>query len=89
MAVNVPVRVSPGSKRNEVVGFGGGVWRVKVSAPPVKGKANQELITFLGEVLGVSRSSLSIVRGHTARNKVISVEGLTRAEITERLTAAD
>ena len=87
MAVNVPVRVSPGSKRNEVVGFGGGTWRVKVSAPPVKGKANQELITFLGEVLGVSRSSLSIVRGHTVRSKVIAVEGLTQAEITERLAA--
>ncbi len=88
MAVYVSVRVYPSSARNEVAGFGDGVWRVKVSAPPVRGKANRELIAYLGKVMGVGRSSLSIVKGHTSRNKVVAVDGLTQEEITGRLSSA-
>jgi len=86
--VYIPVRVYPSSARNEVVGFSDGVWRVKVSAPPVRGKANRELITYLSKVMGVGRSSLSIVKGHTSRNKVLAVDGLTQEEITGRLSSA-
>jgi uncharacterized protein (TIGR00251 family) len=86
--VYVPVRVYPNSARNEVVGFSDGVWRVKVSAPPVRGKANRELIAYLVKVMGVGRSSLSIARGHTSRNKVLAVDGLTQEEITGRLSSA-
>lgn len=88
VAVHIPVRVYPSSARNGVAGFGDGVWRVKVAAPPVKGKANRELIAYLSKVMGVGRSSLSIVKGHTARNKVVAVEGLTREEIAQRLSSA-
>lgn len=88
MVVYIPVRVYPSSARNEVVGFSDGVWRVKVSAPPVRGKANRELITYLSKVMGVGRSSLSIVKGHTSRNKVLAVDGLTQEEITGRLSSA-
>lgn len=82
----ISVRISPSSTRNEVVGFNDGVWQVKVSAPPVKGKANEELIAFLSKILGVGRSSLSIIKGHTSRNKLIAIDGLTRAEVMKRLT---
>ncbi len=82
----ISVRVSPNSTRNEVVGFNDGVWQVKVSAPPIKGKANKELIAFLSEILGVGRSSLSIIKGHTSRNKLIAIDGLTQAEVMKRLT---
>ena len=88
MAVSISVRVYPNSARNEVTGFSDGVWRVKVSAPPVGGKANKELIAFLGKILGVGRSRLSIIRGHTSRSKVVSVEGLTQDEITKRLSSS-
>ena len=84
----ISVRVHPNATRNEVAGFSDGVWQVKVSAPPVNGKANRELITFLSEVLGVSKSSLSIAKGHTSRNKVIAVEGLNEEEIMKRLSSS-
>ncbi len=82
----ISVRVSPNSTRNEVVGFNDGVWQMKVSAPPVKGKANEELIAFLSKILGVGRSSLSIIKGHTNRNKLIAIDGLTQSEVMKRLT---
>ena len=61
------------------------VWQVRVAAPPVEGKANQELIRFLSDVLGVSKSSLTIERGLTGRNKVVAVAGLAQDEVMGRL----
>ncbi len=80
------VKVTPGAQRNEVAGVTAGVLHVKVAAPPVRGKANQELIDLLSQALGVSRSSISIVKGQTNRNKVISIAGLDREEILRRLS---
>ena len=84
----ISVRVYPNATKNEVVGFSDGVWQVRVAAPPVKGKANKELISFLGKVLGVGRSSLSITKGHTSRSKLIAVDGLTQEEIMKRLSSS-
>lgn len=84
----VSIRVHPKAIKNEVVGFSGGVWQVRVSAPPVKGKANKELISFLSEVLGVSKGSVSIAQGHTSRSKLIAVDGLTQQDIMKRLSSA-
>lgn len=64
----------------------GGVLQIKVAAPPVKGKANKELITFLSGVLGVSKSSLNLVKGQASRNKVVAVAGLSHDDIIGRLT---
>ena len=79
------VRVHPSASRNEVTGFTDGVLQVRVSAPPIKGKANRELIAFLSEILGVSKSSLRIIKGQTSPNKVIAIEGLSQEDITKRL----
>lgn len=81
----ISLRVYPNAARNEVVGFADGVLRVKISQPPVKGKANQELITFLSHQLKVSKDRLSIIRGHAARNKVVAIEGLNQEEVLKRL----
>ena len=80
------LRVYPSASRNELAGFTDGVLQVRVSAPPVKGKANRELTAFLSEALGLSKSSLTIVKGHTSRNKVIAVDGLSQEEIVRRLS---
>jgi len=86
--VFISVRLYPNATKNEVVGFRGGVWQVRVATPPVKGKANKELISFLGKVLGVGKSSVSIAQGHTSRNKLIAVDGLTQQEIMKRLSSS-
>jgi uncharacterized protein (TIGR00251 family) len=79
------LRVQPDASRNEVVGFTGEVLRVRIAAPPVRGKANKELIAFLSQILGVSKGALTIIQGHTSKNKVIAIDGLSREEIMERL----
>jgi len=82
----ISLRVYPNASRNEVAGFSEGVLRVKVSAPPIRGKANRELITFLSQLLGVSKGSIDIIKGHTARNKVVVIDGLSQEEVMNRLS---
>ncbi|MFH1382903.1 MAG: DUF167 domain-containing protein [Chloroflexota bacterium] len=79
------IHVQPNSSRNEIIGFQDDVLRVRIAAPPVKGKANQELIKFLSDILGVSKSSLAIKKGLTGKNKVVKIDGLTPAQITTQV----
>jgi len=81
----ISLRVYPNATRNEVVGITNGVLGVKIAAPPVKGKANRELIAFLSQMLGVGRSRLSIIKGHASRNKVIAIDGLSPEEVKRLL----
>ena len=81
----ISLRVYPNASRNEMVGFTDGVLRVKVSVPPSKGKANRELIAFLSRLLGVGKDSINIIKGHTTRNKVVAIDGLSREEVMKRL----
>ncbi len=81
----IAVRVYPNASRNAVAGSLGGVLQIRVCAPPEKGKANEKLIGFLSEMLGVSKSSISIVQGHNTRNKVIAINGLSPDDIMRRL----
>jgi len=84
--VKILLRVSPNAARNEIVGLSEGIWRVKVAAPPVKDQANRELLAFLSQILGVSKGVLTIVKGHTTKNKVVAIAGLSQEEITKRLS---
>jgi uncharacterized protein (TIGR00251 family) len=85
----ISLRVSPNAPKNEVVGFSDGILRVKIAAPPLKGKANRELVAFLSRLLGVSQSSLAIIRGHTSRSKMVAVSGLSQQELLGRLQSDD
>jgi uncharacterized protein (TIGR00251 family) len=84
----IALHVYPNALRNQVVSFSEGVLAVRIAAPPVKGQANRELIAFLSQQLGVSKSHLAIIRGHTSRNKLISVSGLSQEEVLRRLLPA-
>ncbi len=68
-----------------MTGFTDEVLRVKISAPPIKGKANRELVAFLSRLLGVGKGSVNIIKGHTTRNKVVAIDGLSREEVMKRL----
>lgn len=71
------VRVLPRSRRNEVVGLHGNALRIRLVAPPERGRANQALQEFLAGELGVSRSSVEILSGHTSRQKRVCVKGVS------------
>jgi uncharacterized protein (TIGR00251 family) len=87
-STRVRLRVSPGARRSELVGRHGGGWKVRVTAPPEDGRANDAVLDLLAERLGLPRRSLSIVSGHKAREKVVRLEGIDRAESERRLEEA-
>jgi uncharacterized protein (TIGR00251 family) len=70
------VRVQPRAKRDEVVGERAGAVVIRVSAPPVDGKANAALCRFVAARAGVPRSAVAVVRGESARDKLLRVEGI-------------
>jgi hypothetical protein len=79
------VRVIPGASKNEVAGIQDGALKVKLTAPPVEGKANRACVDFLAGLLGVRRSALEITSGEKSRKKTVTVTGLSRVELEERL----
>ena len=74
------IQVQPGVSRNMITRYADGILHVKIAAPPVRGKANQELVKFLSKVLGVSKSSVAIEKGATSRRKVVLVEGMKQVD---------
>jgi uncharacterized protein len=73
---DVSVRLQPRARRNEVVGERAGAIVIRVTAPPVDGKANAALCAFVARAAGVPPSRVSIVRGQTSRDKVVRVDGV-------------
>lgn len=71
------VRVLPRSRRDEVVGLHGDALKIRLTAPPERGKANRALQEFLAEQLGVSPSAVEIISGHTSRQKRVRVAGVS------------
>ncbi|MGC8761283.1 MAG: DUF167 domain-containing protein [Bryobacteraceae bacterium] len=73
--LNLPVRIVPRSPRTEWAGFlESGDWKIRVAAPPERGKANEELIRFLAAEFGVPRDAIEIVAGATSHNKLIRIQ---------------
>ena len=79
------VRVVPRASRNEIAGVHGDALKVRLTAPPVEGKANEALIAFLAKRLGVRKSQVEIMAGATSRRKMIRVIDLSAQEVEERL----
>ncbi len=74
------VRVQPRAKQNQLNGLKQGVLHVRLTAPPIEGRANEALVKFLADCLGVARSHISIERGLTGRMKTIVIEGMTQSQ---------
>lgn len=79
--VRFDVRVQPRASRTAVGGAHGGALRVRLSAPPVDGAANEALVELLAKALGISRRDVRVVAGATSRSKVIEVESVARARV--------
>jgi uncharacterized protein (TIGR00251 family) len=70
------IQVVPRSARSEVVGEHNGSLRIRVAAPPVEGAANDEVIRLLAKAFKVPRRAVTILTGHNARLKQVSIGGL-------------
>jgi uncharacterized protein (TIGR00251 family) len=86
--VRIRVRVSPGSRREAIVGLHGDRLKIAVTAPPERGRANQAVTDFLARILGSPRSAVRVVAGHTTRDKTLLVVGGVASTIRERLSRA-
>jgi len=79
------VKAIPNAPRNEVMGWLRDALKIKVHAPPVEGRANDELRDFLADALGLPRRSVTLLRGDTSRQKLFRIDGLALAEVKNRL----
>jgi uncharacterized protein (TIGR00251 family) len=68
------VRVQPRASKNEIAGIREGVLRIRLQAPPVEGAANEALVRFLANELGISTRQVRIISGLGSRNKVVEVD---------------
>jgi uncharacterized protein (TIGR00251 family) len=74
------VKVHPRARRSAVTGRLGVAWKLDLTAPPVEGKANEECVRYLAELVGVPRARVRVVTGLTSRTKVVEIEGVTEEE---------
>jgi uncharacterized protein len=83
--VHLWLRIQPRASREEVVGVSGDAIRIRLTAPPVDGAANEALVRFLAVRLEVPRSAVELVSGLTGRTKLVAVAGLSAEETGRRL----
>lgn len=81
------IKVVPNAPRSAVAGWLGEALKVKVHAPPVEGRANEELCSFLAAQLGLPRRSVTVLRGDSSRLKLVRIEGLAGFDVRSRLAS--
>jgi len=82
------IRVIPNAPKTQIVSImDDGTIKIKVAAPPVEGKANAVLVSFLARVLSVAESQIDVVAGLKGRNKLISIINLSVDEVNQRILA--
>jgi uncharacterized protein (TIGR00251 family) len=71
------VKVVPGSSRkNQIVGWLGDALKIKVTAPPEKGKANEAVVGLIATTLGISTDDIEIESGHSSPSKIVAIDGM-------------
>jgi uncharacterized protein len=82
------LHIQPGAKKTEVVGLHGEALKLRLSAPPVDGKANEALIAFVADILGVAKARVSLVSGASSRAKRLRVSDYSAATARQKLLGA-
>jgi len=75
------LRVAPGASRPGIVGRHGTAWKVRVTAAPEAGKANDAVVRLLADILGLPARDIEIISGHSSRNKIVELGSIARGEI--------
>jgi uncharacterized protein len=86
--VTLSVRIQPRASKNSVSRMEDGTLKIRLTAPPVDGAANEALVKFLSDTLSVSKSQVDIVSGHTGRQKIIRISGISEADVIRLLNTA-
>lgn len=81
----LPIKAVPGAKRDEIAGPLGQRLKVRISAPPERGKANQSIIRLIASALGLRQTQVTIVEGQSTPEKLLRIEGINEATLRQRL----
>lgn len=84
-AVVLSLHIQPGAKKTEIAGLHGEALKIRLAAPPVDGKANDCLIAFLAQTLGIAKSRIELVGGASSRAKRVRVEGVDAEMVRRKL----
>ncbi|MBK8172563.1 MAG: DUF167 domain-containing protein [Sandaracinaceae bacterium] len=87
--VTLQIKVQPRAKRTAFQGMREGVYRIALAAPPVDGEANAELVAFLAGLLGVTKKSVTVVRGASSKQKLVRVDGVSIEDVARALEIAE
>jgi uncharacterized protein (TIGR00251 family) len=82
------LRVSPGAGRAAIVGRHGDAWKVRVTAAPENGRANEAVLRLIADTLSLPRTAVTLVSGHGGRDKIVELTGVGPALIERRLASA-
>lgn len=85
MTFKLAIKVVPGSSRDCIAGWLGETLKVRVSAPPERGRANAAVEVLVADALGIASDQVRIVAGASSARKILEISGLSEAEIRERL----
>jgi uncharacterized protein (TIGR00251 family) len=86
--VRIEFRVHPQAKRSRVAGMLGKAYKLDVSAPATDGRANDACIALLGDVTGIPRRSIRLLKGQSSRSKIIEFVGVDEDDLRRRLDQA-
>ena len=84
--VVLALHIQPGAKKTELCGLHGDALKIRLRAPPVDGKANEALLAFVADSLGVTRARVTLVAGQTSRSKRVAVDAISLEQVLQRLT---
>jgi uncharacterized protein (TIGR00251 family) len=85
MSARIKVHVQPRASRTEVTGMHGDSVRIRLAAPPVDNAANEALIAFVAETLGLPKRQVRVAAGTTSRQKQLDIDGVTPERARELL----
>jgi uncharacterized protein len=85
MTENIKFLIKPNSAKNSIVGIFGDMIKVKICAPPEKGKANKELLEFLSALLKIPKIDIDIIRGRFSNIKEIQIKNKSKENIFSEL----
>jgi len=83
--IRLDIKVQPRSSHNAIIGEHEGMLKIKLTAPPVEGKANKALQAFLADKLRVSKKNIILVKGESSHTKIVDIIGIDETELMKRL----
>ncbi len=83
--VTLTLTIQANAHKSEIIGLYNDTLKIKIKAPPVDGKANKEIISFLSEKLGITQKNIEILKGDKNKNKIVLLMGESLQSLSIKL----